>query len=132
MPSPSAKHEELARELEALEQTSPDLDSTLDNTISDELLRLGRILAELTPTEPEVHDLVALMEIQASHPRHLHRQPVLLFDQNRIRWDQLLIRLGLTGRGCSYTCSDVSCARRIAVRSEAVLAEISESPARGA
>ncbi len=198
------KHEELARELEALEQTSPDLDSTLDNTISDDLLRLvfiachpilptesraaltlrllgglttdeiarafltpeptiaqrivrakrtladghitfevprgpelaarlssvleviylifnegysattgddlmrpalcedalrlGRILAELTPTEPEVHGLVALMEIQASRTRARVTstgEPVLLFDQNRTQWDQLLIHRGL-------------------------------------
>jgi RNA polymerase sigma factor (sigma-70 family) len=199
------KHEELARELEALEQTSPDLDATLDNTISDDLLRLvfiachpilptesraaltlrllgglttdeiarafltpeptiaqrivrakrtladkhipfevprgpelgarlssvleviylifnegysatagddlmrptlcedalrlGRILAELTPQEPEVHGLVALMEIQASRTRARVTstgEPVLLFDQNRNQWDQLLIRRGLS------------------------------------
>jgi RNA polymerase sigma factor (sigma-70 family) len=199
------KHEELARELEALEQTSPDLDSTLDNTISDDLLRLvfiachpilptesraaltlrllgglttdeiarafltpestiaqrivrakrtladkhipfevprgpelaarlssvleviylifnegysatagddlmrptlcedalrlGRILAELIPQEPEVHGLVALMEIQASRTRARITstgEPVLLFDQNRAQWDQLLIHRGLT------------------------------------
>jgi len=199
------KHEELARELEALEQTSPDLDSPLDNTISDDLLRLvfiachpilptesraaltlrllgglttdeiarafltpeptiaqrivrakrtladkhipfevprgpelaarlssvleviylifnegysattgddlmrpslcedalrfGRILAELTPTETEVHGLVALMEIQASRTRARVTstgEPVLLFDQNRTQWDQLLIHRGLT------------------------------------
>ena len=199
------KHEELARELEALEQTSPDVDSTLDNTISDDLLRLvfiachpilptesraaltlrllgglttdeiarafltpeptiaqrivrakrtladkhipfevprgpelaarlssvleviylifnegytattgddlmrpalcedalrlGRILAELTPTEPEVHGLVALMEIQGSRTRARVTstgEPVLLFDQNRTQWDQLLIHRGLT------------------------------------
>ena len=199
------KHEELARELEALEQTSPDLTSTLDNTISDDLLRLvfiachpilptesraaltlrllggltpseigrafltpeptiaqrivrakrtladkhipfevprgpelaarlssvleviylifnegysatagddlmrptlcedalrlGRILAELTPSEPEVHGLVALMEIQASRTRARVTstgEPVLLFDQNRSQWDQLLIHRGLT------------------------------------
>ena len=198
------KHEELARELEALEQTSPDLDSALDNTIADDLLRLvfiachpvlsaesraaltlrllgglttdeiarafltpeptiaqrivrakrtladkhipfevprgpdlaarlssvleviylifnegysatagddlirptlcedalrlGRILAELTPQEPEVHGLVALMEIQASRTRTRVTstgEPVLLFDQNRAQWDQLLIRRGL-------------------------------------
>ncbi len=199
------KHEELARELEALEQTVPDLDSSLDNTISDDLLRLvfiachpilaaesraaltlrllgglttdeiaraflapeptiaqrivrakrtladkhipfevpcgpdlaarlssvlevvylifnegysattggdlmrpalcedalrlGRILAELTPTEPEVHGLVALMEIQASRTRARvtsDGEPVLLFDQNRTQWDQILIHRGLT------------------------------------
>ena len=199
------KHEELARELEALEETSPDLDSTLDETISDDLLRLvfiachpilptesraaltlrllgglttdeiarafltheptiaqrivrakrtladkhipfevprapefaarlssvleviylvfnegysatagddlmrpalcedalrlGRILAELTPAEPEVHGLVALMEIQASRtPARITStgEPVLLLDQNRAQWDQLLIYRGLT------------------------------------
>ena len=199
------KHEELARELEALEQTSPNLDSTLDNTISDDLLRLvfiachpilptesrvaltlrllgglttdeiarafltpestiaqrivrakrtladkhipfdvprgpelaarlssvleviylifnegysattgddlmrptlcedalrlGRILAELAPNESEVHGLVALMEIQASRTRARITstgEPVLLFDQNRAQWDQLLIHRGLT------------------------------------
>ena len=199
------KHGELARELEALEQTSPDLDSALDNTIGDDLLRLvfiachpilpaesraaltlrllgglttdeiarafltpeptiaqrivrakrtlvdkripfevprgpelagrvssvleviylifnegysatagddlmrpslcedalrlGRILAELTPAESEVHGLVALMEIQASRTRARvtkSGEPVLLFDQNRSQWDQLLIHRGLT------------------------------------
>jgi RNA polymerase sigma factor (sigma-70 family) len=198
------KHEELARELEALEQTSPNFDSTLDNTISDDLLRLvfiachpilptesrvaltlrllgglttdeiarafltpestiaqrivrakrtladkhipfevprgpelaarlssvleviylifnegysattgddlmrpalcedalrlGRILAELAPTEPEVHGMVALLEIQASRTRarvSSTGEPVLLFDQDRSQWDQLLIRRGL-------------------------------------
>jgi RNA polymerase sigma factor (sigma-70 family) len=206
------KHEELARELEALEQTSPDLDSTLDNTISDDLLRLvfiachpvlatesraaltlrllgglttdeiarafltpeptiaqrivrakrtladkhipfevprgpelaarlssvleviylifnegysatagddlmrpalcedalrlGRILAELTPQEPEVHGLVALMEIQASRTRARITstgEPVLLFDQNRAQWDQLLIHRGLTAIERAHT-----------------------------
>jgi len=61
-------------------------------------LRLGRILAELAPSEPEVHGLVALMEIQASRTRARvgpSGKPVLLFDQDRSRWDQLLIRRGL-------------------------------------
>jgi len=61
-------------------------------------LRLGRILAELAPTEPEVHGLVALMEIQASRSKARVGQsgePVLLLDQNRGLWDQLLIRRGL-------------------------------------
>ena len=66
--------------------------------LCDEALRLGRILAELAPNEPEVHGLVALMEIQAS--RFSARtspsgEPILLLDQNRARWDQLLIRRGL-------------------------------------
>ncbi len=66
--------------------------------LCEDALRLGRILAELVPEEPEVHGLVALMEIQAS--RSAARigpggQPVLLLDQDRARWDQLLIRRGL-------------------------------------
>jgi predicted RNA polymerase sigma factor len=66
--------------------------------LCEEALRLGRILAELMPTEPEVHGLVGLMEIQAS--RSAARtgpsgEPVLLLDQDRARWDQLLIRRGL-------------------------------------
>ena len=62
-----------------------------------EALRLGRMLAELMPDEPEVHGLVALMEIQASRlPARLDPdgRPVPLADQNRGRWDQLLIRRG--------------------------------------
>ncbi len=66
--------------------------------LCEDALRLGRILAELAPKEPEVHALVALMEIQAS--RSAARtgpsgEPVLLLDQNRGMWDQLLIRRGL-------------------------------------
>jgi RNA polymerase sigma factor (sigma-70 family) len=67
--------------------------------LCEDALRLGRILAELTPSEPEVHGLVALMEIQASRTRaRVTRtgEPVLLFDQNRAHWDQLLIQRGLT------------------------------------
>jgi len=66
--------------------------------LCEEALRLGRILAELVPAEPEVHGLVALMEIQASRAGARVGplgQPVLLFDQDRARWDQLLIRRGL-------------------------------------
>ena len=66
--------------------------------LCEDALRLGRILAGLVPQEPEVHGLVALMEIQAS--RSAARvgpsgEPVLLLDQDRGRWDQLLIRRGL-------------------------------------
>jgi RNA polymerase sigma factor (sigma-70 family) len=66
--------------------------------LCEDALRLGRILAELVPNEPDVHGLVALMEIQAS--RSMARvgpsgQPILLLDQDRSRWDQLLIRRGL-------------------------------------
>jgi RNA polymerase sigma factor (sigma-70 family) len=66
--------------------------------LCEEALRLGRILAELTPQEPEVHGLVSLMEIQASRLRARvapSGEPILLLDQNRARWDQLLIRRGL-------------------------------------
>jgi len=64
----------------------------------EEALRLGRILAGLAPEEPEVHGLLALMEIQASRSRARlgpSGEPVLLLDQDRARWDQLLIRRGL-------------------------------------
>lgn len=66
--------------------------------LCEDALRLGRVLAELMPTEPEVHGLVALMEIQASRLRARvgpRGEPVLLLDQDRTRWDQLLIRRGL-------------------------------------
>ncbi|SIT31931.1 RNA polymerase sigma factor [Achromobacter sp. MFA1 R4] len=66
--------------------------------LCDEALRLGRILAELTPDEADVHGLVALMELQASrlHARtDAAGRPVLLMDQDRRRWDPLLIRRGL-------------------------------------
>ncbi len=66
--------------------------------LCEDALRLGRILAELVPHEPEVHGLVALMEIQASRSRARvgpTGEPILLLDQDRGRWDQLLIRRGL-------------------------------------
>ncbi|HEY6091363.1 MAG TPA: RNA polymerase sigma factor [Gemmatimonadales bacterium] len=66
--------------------------------LCDDALRLGRILAELAPQEPEVHGLVALMEIQASRLRARvgpGGEPVLLLDQDRGRWDHLLIGRGL-------------------------------------
>jgi len=66
--------------------------------LCEDALRLGRILAELAPTEPEVHGLVALMEIHASRTRARigpSGGPVLLLDQDRARWDPLLIRRGL-------------------------------------
>jgi len=67
--------------------------------LCDEALRLGRILAQLAPGESEVHGLVALMEIQASRLAarvDAEGRPVLLMDQDRSRWDPLLIRRGLT------------------------------------
>jgi predicted RNA polymerase sigma factor len=74
--------------------------------LCEEALRLGRILAGLSREEPEVHGLVALMEIQAS--RFAARtgpsgEPVLLLDQDRARWDQLLIRRGLAALGRAET-----------------------------
>jgi RNA polymerase sigma factor (sigma-70 family) len=66
--------------------------------LCDDALRLGRILAELAPSEPEVHGLVAIMEIQASRAKARtgpNGEPILLLEQNRARWDQLLIGRGL-------------------------------------
>ncbi len=66
--------------------------------LCEEALRLGRIVAGLAPMEPEVHGLAALMEIQASRLRTRvgpSGEPILLLDQNRAKWDQLLIRRGL-------------------------------------
>ncbi|HEV2205984.1 MAG TPA: RNA polymerase sigma factor [Candidatus Acidoferrales bacterium] len=73
-------------------------DDLMRPAMCEEALRLGRILAELVPNEPEVHGLVALMEIQASRARarvDARGEPVLLPDQDRSLWDQLLIRRGL-------------------------------------
>jgi predicted RNA polymerase sigma factor len=77
-------------------------DDWLRPALCDEAVRLGRILATLAPGDPEVHGLIALMEIQSSRtaartdPDGL---PVLLLDQDRSRWDQLLIRRGLAALG---------------------------------
>ncbi len=73
-------------------------DDWMRPALCEEALRLGRILAGLAPQEPEVHGLVALMEVQASRTRArlgLSGEPILLLDQNRALWDQLLIRRGL-------------------------------------
>ena len=74
-------------------------DDWLRPALCDEAVRLGRILATLAPSEPEVHGLVALMEIQSSRTAartDADGTPVLLLEQDRSRWDQLLIRRGLT------------------------------------
>jgi RNA polymerase sigma factor (sigma-70 family) len=66
--------------------------------LCQDALRLGRIVAELAPNEPEVHGLVALMEIQASRLRARvgpSGEPIVLLDQNRAKWDRLLIQRGL-------------------------------------
>ena len=73
-------------------------DDWLRPGLCEDALRLGRILAELAPQEPEVHGLVALMEIQASRSKarvDASGEPILLMDQDRSRWDQLLIHRGL-------------------------------------
>ncbi len=73
-------------------------DDWMRPALCEEALRLGRILAELVPHEPEVHGIVALMEIQASRaPARVgpSGEPVLLLDQDRSRWDHLLVRRGL-------------------------------------
>ncbi len=73
-------------------------DDWMRPALCEDALRLGRILAGLAPDEPEVHGLVALMEIQASRIGARTTptgEPILLLDQNRARWDQLLIRRGL-------------------------------------
>lgn len=65
--------------------------------LCEEALRVGRVLAEIDPTAPEVHGLVALMELQASRTAarvSASGEPILLLKQNRSRWDQLLIRRG--------------------------------------
>jgi RNA polymerase sigma-70 factor (ECF subfamily) len=73
-------------------------DDWMRPALCEEALRLGRILAELAAQEPEVHSLVALMEIQASRAKARvseSGEPILLLEQNRGQWDQLLIRRGL-------------------------------------
>ena len=77
-------------------------DSWLRPALCEEALRLGRILAELTPNESEVHGLVALMEIQSSRSRArvgADGEPILLMDQDRASWDALQIRRGLAALG---------------------------------
>lgn len=73
-------------------------DDWLRPALCEDALRLGRVLAELAPKEPEVHGLVALMELQASRAKARvgpSGEPILLKDQDRAQWDQLLIRRGL-------------------------------------
>ena len=75
-------------------------DDWMRPSLCNEAMRLGRLLAELMPSEPEVHGLLALMELQASRATARvgpEGEPVLLLDQDRRRWDRLLIRRGLEG-----------------------------------
>jgi len=83
-------------------------DDLMRPALCDEALRLARMLAALAPTEPEVHGLQALLEIQASrtHARvDAQGHPVLLMDQDRSRWDRLLIRRGLAALTQAETLS---------------------------
>lgn len=83
-------------------------DDWLRPALCDEALRLGRVLAGLAPLEPEVHGLIALLEIQASRaPARVgpSGEPVLLLEQNRARWDPLLIRRGLSALQRAQTLS---------------------------
>jgi RNA polymerase sigma-70 factor (ECF subfamily) len=86
-------------------------DDWLRPALCEDALRLGRILAELAPTESEVHGLVALMEIQASRARARvgkQGEAILLFDQNRALWDRLLIRRGLAALDRAERLTDSS------------------------
>ena len=76
--------------------------------LCEDALRLGRVLAGLAPREPEVHGLVALMEIQASRSRARSSpsgEPILLLEQNRAHWDQLLIQRGLAALALAESLS---------------------------
>jgi RNA polymerase sigma-70 factor, ECF subfamily len=87
--------------------------------LCEDALRLGRVLASLSPQEPEVHSLVALMELQASRsPARVKPsgEPILLFDQNRSRWDQLLIRRGLAALAHAERLGGVPGAYRLQAR----------------
>jgi RNA polymerase sigma factor (sigma-70 family) len=104
LPPPAEAAERLASVLEAIDlifnegYSATAGDDWMRPTLCEEALRLGRILATLAPHEPEVHGLVALMELQASRTAARtgpDGEPVLLQDQDRRRWDRLLIRRGL-------------------------------------
>ncbi|RJS27333.1 RNA polymerase subunit sigma-24 [Corallococcus sp. H22C18031201] len=85
-------------------------DDWMRPALCEDALRLGRILAELAPKEPEVHGLVALLEIQASRSRARvgpSGEPILLLDQNRAKWDHLLIRRGLAALQRAESLSQV-------------------------
>jgi predicted RNA polymerase sigma factor len=77
-------------------------DDWMRPALCEDALRLGRILAELVPEEPEAHGLVALMELQASRSRARvgpKGEPVLLLNQDRARWDHILVQHGLAALG---------------------------------
>jgi RNA polymerase sigma factor (sigma-70 family) len=105
-------------------------DDWMRPSLCEEALRLGRILAELVPNEPEVHGLVALMEIQASRSKARVNplgEPILLLDQDRAKWDRLLIGRGLValerarklgGRGTYATQAAIAACHARAVTPE--------------
>jgi RNA polymerase sigma factor (sigma-70 family) len=104
VPRGESLHERLASVLEVVYlvfnegYTATSGEDWMRPALIDEALRLGRMLAELAPREPEVHGLVALMELQASRAKarlDASGQPILLLEQDRTRWDHLLIRRGL-------------------------------------
>jgi RNA polymerase sigma factor (sigma-70 family) len=93
-------------------------------TLCEEALRLGRILTGLVPSEPEAHGLVALMEIQASRSKARttpEGEPILLLDQNRAHWDQLLIRRGLAALERAEQLSNTALADNLASNEEVVI-----------
>ncbi|GAB3889404.1 hypothetical protein GCM10029964_058940 [Kibdelosporangium lantanae] len=84
-------------------------DDWMRPTLCDEAIRLGRVLATLDPKEPEVHGLVALLKIQASRSAartDAAGEPILLYDQDRTRWDQDMIRRGLAALDQAEALSD--------------------------
>ena len=86
-------------------------DDWMRPALTQEALRLGRMLAELAPAEPEVHGLLALMELQASRAAarvDAQGRPVLLLAQDRARWDHLLIRRGLAALERANTLTDAA------------------------
>jgi RNA polymerase sigma factor (sigma-70 family) len=104
MPGPAERPARLASVLEVIYlifnegYSATAGDDWMRPALCDEALRLGRILAGLAPADPEVHGLVALMEIQASRTRArvtATGEPIALLEQDRSRWDRLLIRRGL-------------------------------------
>ncbi|HEX2316244.1 MAG TPA: RNA polymerase sigma factor [Thermomonospora sp.] len=115
VPGPGERPERLASVLEVIYlvfnegYSATQGDDWMRPALCEEALRLGRVLAGLVPDEPEVHGLVALMEIQAS--RSAARtgpsgEPILLLDQDRSRWDRLLIRRGLAALERAETLGD--------------------------
>ncbi|MEI2728357.1 MAG: RNA polymerase sigma factor [Candidatus Nanopelagicales bacterium] len=84
-------------------------DDAMRPLLCDEAIRLGRVIAELMPTESEVHGLLALMQLQASRANarsDRDGRPILLLDQDRRRWDRTLITLGLRSLVRAYQASD--------------------------